>query len=153
MKRYLVTLTLFLVLIVVGCDHLDDGDNSMMNDILPGKWAFSYVIKGDKDVGMTFNYKQVQFKPDASCSISYIDHYEPVVDEKGNVTLKPVDGYLYGTYQATSDMIRIVSDEFTGEETVMIWRVTSLSARKVVVEYDFMLNGNSFTAIVTLEKV
>lgn len=131
-------------LLLTGCDKLDDSDDGMVREVLPGKWAFSYVIRSDEDPGMEFNYKQVIFNEDGTCAITYVDHKE--LD--GTIVM----GALNGTYVASSSMIRIVSSDFDGEERVMLWRIVSLSAHQIVTEYDFTMNGSSMTAVVTLDK-
>ena len=131
-------------LLLTGCDKLDDSDDGMVSEVLPGKWAFSYVIRSDEDPGLEFNYKQVIFNEDGTCAITYVDHK----DFDGN----PVMGALNGTYVASSTMIRIVSSDFDGEERVMLWRIISLSAKQIVTEYDFTMGSSSMTAVVTLDK-
>lgn len=151
-------------LLLTGCDKLDDSDDGMVSEILPGKWAFSYVIRSDEDPGLEFDYKNVIFNEDGTCAITYLESsYVPRVDEAGNYVLDE-DGNkifdlveetkaLHGTYIASSAMIRIVSNEFNNEERVLLWRIVSLSAKQVIAEYDFSLNGStSMTAVVTLDK-
>ena len=92
--------------------------------------------------------------------MTYIDTYEPRKDDNGNVVLDengdtvydPVYGALHGTYQATSAMIRIVSSDIDDEERIMLWRIISLSSKQLITEYDFDLNTQSFTVVVTLDK-
>ncbi len=121
--------------LLTGCDKLDDSDDGMVREILPGKWAFSYIIKSDKDPGLDFEYKTVIFNEDGTCAITYIG------------------GALNGTYVASSSMIRIVSNDIGSEEQVMIWRIVSLSEKQVVAEYDFSIgDSGSMTAVVTLDK-
>lgn len=117
-----------------GCDKLDDSDADIVNEVLPGKWAFSYTFKDDADPGLEFQYKYVLFNEDGTCSLAY------------------TDGALNGTYQATGAMIRIVSNEIDDEERIMLWRIMSLSSKQIVIEYDFNLHAQSFTAVVTLDK-
>ena len=153
MNKILIWGLMLCSVVLTGCDKLDDSDDGMVMDILPGNWAFSYVIRSDEDPGLEFNYKQVIFNEDGSCAITYIDHYEPRTDDDGNTTWEPVMGALHGTYVASSSMIRIVSNDFGSEEQVLLWRIVSLSAKQVVAEYDFSLNGSSaMTAVVTLDK-
>ena len=68
---------------LTGCDKLDDSDGEIMNEILPGKWSFSYIFKDDADPGLEFEYKFVLFNEDKTCALTYDD------------------GALNGTYQAT----------------------------------------------------
>lgn len=146
--------------ILAGCDKLDDSDGNIMDDVLPGKWTFSYTFKDDADPGLEFQYKYVLFNKDGTCALTYIDTYEPRTDEDGNVVIDengdpvydPVYGSLHGTYQATSAMIRIVSSDIDDEERIMLWRVMSLSSKQLIAEYDFDLNTQSFTVVVTLDK-
>lgn len=161
MNKILIWMILLSALLLSGCDKLDDSDDGMIKEVLPGKWAFSYVIKSEEDPGLDFDYKQVIFKDDATCAITYIDTYKerldekgnPVRDEKGEIIYDPVMGALNGTYVASSSVIRIVSNDIGGTENVLIWRIVSLSERQVVAEYDFSLNGSaSMTAVVTLDK-
>lgn len=144
MNRILIWTMLLCSLLLTGCDKLDDSDDGMVGEILPGKWAFSYVIRSEEDPGLEFNYKQVIFNEDGTCAITYVDH----LDFDGN----PVMGALHGTYVANSSVIRIVSSDFDGEERVMLWRIMTLSAKQVVTEYDFSMGGSSMTAVVTLDK-
>ncbi len=148
-------------MLLTGCDKLDDSDDGMVREILPGKWAFSYIIISDEDPGLDFDYKNVIFNENGTCSITYIDGYKerldekgnPVKDEKGNIIYDPIMGALNGTYVASSSMIRIVSSDIGNEEQVLIWRIVSLSEKQVVAEYDFSLNDSgSMTAVVTLDK-
>ncbi|MBQ7571830.1 MAG: hypothetical protein IJT19_06275 [Bacteroidaceae bacterium] len=123
-------------LVLTGCDKLDDGDDGIINEVLPGKWAFSYTFKDDADPGLEFQYRYVLFREDGTCDLVYI-----------------ADGdALHGTYQATRAMIRIVSSDIGDEERVIVWKITSFSAKQLVAEYSFDMNGQSFTAVVTLEK-
>ncbi len=147
--------------LLTSCDKLDDSDDGMVREILPGKWAFSYIIKSDEDPGLDFDYKNVIFNEDGTCAITYIDTYEmrldekgnPVKDENGDIIFDPVWGALNGTYVASSSMIRIVSNDIGSEEQVLIWRIISLSEKQVVAEYDFSLSDyGSMTAVVTLDK-
>jgi hypothetical protein len=148
-------------LVLTGCDKLDDSDNGLVSEVLPGEWAFSYIIRSEVDPGLEFEYKQVIFNNDGTCAITYIDGYEqrvdekgnPVKDEKGNNIFDPIWGALHGTYVANSTMIRIVSSDIGNEERVMLWRIVTLSAKQIVAEYDFTMDGtSSMTAVVTLDK-
>lgn len=138
-------------LLLTGCDKLDDSDDGMVAEILPGKWAFSYVIRSDEDPGLEFNYKQVIFKEDGTCAITY-DEQVSYKDEDDNWHTEIVEKAITGTYVANSSVIRIVSSDFDGEERVMLWRIMTLSAKQVVTEYDFSMGGSSMTAVVTLDK-
>ncbi len=120
---------------MTGCDKLDDSEDGMVKEILPGKWAFSYVIKSEEDPGFEFTFNNVIFNDNGTCAITY------------------PDGAINGTYVANSSMIRIVSNDFGSEEQVLIWRIVSLSEKQIVAEYDFSLEGSSsMTAVVTLDK-
>lgn len=135
MNKVLIWTMLLCSLLLTGCDKLDDSDDGMIREILLGKWAFSYVFKGDTNPGLEFEYQQVIFNEDGTCAITY------------------PDGALNGTYVASTTMLRIVSSDFDGEERVLLWRVVSLSAQQIVAEYDFSMDGtSSITAIVTLDK-
>ena len=116
------------------CDKLDDSDGGIVNEVLPGKWTFSYTFKDDADPGLEFQYKYVLFNEDGTCALTYND------------------GALNGTYQATSAMIRIVSSDVDGLERFMLWRIISLSSKQIIAEYSFDLNAQSFTVVVTLDK-
>jgi hypothetical protein len=158
--QYLICLIL-CTLLTVGCDKLDDGDDTLVSEVLPGEWAFSYVLESAEETGLEFNYKQVIFRRDSTCAITYIDDYVERLDDKGNPVIgddgepvyDPVYGALNGKYQATSAMIRIESSVMGSEEEVMVWRIDRLSARQIVAEYDFEYAKDKYaTAIVTLDK-
>lgn len=119
---------------LTGCDKLDDSDGDIMNEILPGKWSFSYVFKDDADPGLEFEYKFVLFNEDGTCALTYDD------------------GALTGTFQATSAMIRIVSSDIDDQERTILWRILSISSKQIIAEYSFDLHGQSFTVVVTLDK-
>ena len=146
MKRKTILWVMMLCsLVLTGCDKLDDSNDGLVSEVLPGEWAFSYVIRSEVDPGLEFHYKQVIFNTDGTCAITYVDHE----DDEGN----PVMGALHGTYVANSSMIRIVSYDFGSEEQVLLWRVVTLSAKQIVAEYDFSTDGTtSMTAVVTLDK-
>ena len=161
-RRHLYTIVLALcIVLTVGCDRLDDGDDGLVADVLPGEWAFSYELLSDDDLAMEFNYKQVIFRRDSTCAITYIDGYAERLDEQGRPVVgidgepvyEPVWGALNGTYQATNSMIRIVSSDFDGTERVLLWRISSLSSRRIVAEYEFEYSPSKFAiAVVTLDK-
>ncbi len=135
MNKILIWMMLLGSLLLTGCDKLDDSDDGMVREVLPGKWAFSYVLKSEEDPGLEFDYKNVIFNEDGTCAITY------------------TDGAINGTYVASSAMIRIVSYDFGSEEQVLIWRIVSLSEKQIVAEYDFSLeNTGNITAVVTLDK-
>lgn len=119
---------------LTGCDKLDDSDGDIMNEVLPGKWSFSYLFKDDADPGLEFRYKFVLFNEDGTCALTYDD------------------GALNGTYQATSAMIRVVSSDIGNQEQIIIWRIISLSSKQIVAEYSFDYRDQSFTVVVTLDK-
>ena len=133
MKR----ITLFLLMLctlLASCDRLDDGDEGLAREVLPGTWAFSYEFQ-QEDTGLSFSYDHVIFRKDGTVSITY------------------PDGSLEGTYEAGSVSILITGDMGTGEMRQMLWRILSFSTRQLVLEYQFDLNGQSITALVTLQKV
>lgn len=133
MKR----ITLFLLMLctlLASCDRLDDGDEGLVREVLPGTWAFSYEFQ-QEDTGLSFSYDHVIFRKDGTVSITY------------------PDGSLEGTYEAGSVSILITGDMGTGEMRQMLWRILSFSTRQLVLEYQFDLNGQSITALVTLQKV
>lgn len=119
---------------LTGCDKLDDSDGDIMNEILPGKWSFSYIFKDDADPGLEFEYKFVLFNEDGTCALTYDD------------------GALNGTYQATSSMIRIVSSDIDDQERIILWRVLSISSKQIIAEYSFDYHDQSFTVVVTLDR-
>ena len=119
---------------LTGCDKLDDSDGDIMNEILPGRWSFSYAFKDDADPGLEFQYNFVLFNEDGTCALTYDG------------------GALTGTYQATSAMIRIVSSDIGDEERTILWRILSLSSKQIIAEYSFDLHSQSYTVVVTLDK-
>ena len=120
--------------ILSNCDKLDDSDGDIMNELLPGKWSFTYEFKDNADPGLEFDYKFVLFNKDGTCALTYNS------------------GAINGMYQATSAMIRIVSSDIDGEERIMLWRIVSISSKQITAEYSFDLHGQSFTIVVTLDK-
>ena len=120
--------------VLTGCDKLDDSDGDIMNEILPGRWSFSYAFKEDADPGLEFQYNLVLFNEDGTCALTYDG------------------GALTGTYQATSAMIRIVSSDIGDEERTILWRILSLSSKQIIAEYSFDLHSQSYTVVVTLDK-
>ena len=162
MKKYCYVIALLLCCTLLsGCDKLDDGNDEVVTSILPGTWAFSYTLKGDAAIGVGFDYEQVIFGTDGTCAITYLDTYEPLLDdegnpvkdEEGNTVYVPVYGALKGTYQAGSAVIKIVSSDIGGQERTLLWRILSFTARQVVAEYDFDVDGQPVTAVVTLDKL
>lgn len=157
------TLAIFLLLatLLAGCDKLDDGDDDVMRQVLPGTWAFSYTFRGDAELDPGVNFKQVIFNADNTCAITYLNTLQPVVDnegnpvtdEDGNPVYEDVYGAYHGTYQCSSSMIRIVSNEFGDEERILLWRLLSYTAKQIVAEYDISQNGKSATATVTLDRL
>ncbi len=152
MKKILIGMMMLCSLLLTGCDKLDDSDDGMVKEILPGHWAFSYVIQSEEDPGLEFNYKQVIFNEDATCAITYDEevHYQ---DDEGNWHTEIVEKALNGTYVANNSVIRIVSSDIGGEEQVMLWSIVSLSTKQVVAEYNFNMGGGNMLAIVTLDKI
>ena len=66
MNKILIWTMMLCSLLLTGCDKLDDSDDGMVKEILPGHWAFSYVIQSEEDPGLEFNYKQVIFNEDGT---------------------------------------------------------------------------------------
>ena len=141
MNKILIWTMMLCSLLLTGCDKLDDSDDGMVKEILPGHWAFSYVIQSEEDPGLEFNYKQVIFNEDGTCALTYNDPGDE--EEKA----------IKGTYIANNSVIRIVSSDFDGEERVLLWTIVSLSTKQVVAEYSFSMGGGNMLAIVTLDKI
>ena len=152
MNKILIGMMMLCSLLLTVCDKLDDSDDGMVSEILPGKWAFSYVIKAEEDPGLEFNYKQVIFNEDGTCALTY-DEEISYKDDEGKWHTEIVEKALHGTYVANSSVIRIVSDEFDGKERVLLWAIDSLSTKQIVVEYNFSMNGGNLLAIVTLDRI
>ena len=152
MNKILIGMMMLCSLLLTGCDKLDDSDDGMVSEILPGKWAFSYVIKAEEDPGLEFNYKQVIFNEDGTCALTY-DEEISYKDDEGKWHTEIVEKALHGTYVANNSVIRIVSDEFDGKERVLLWAIDSLSTKQIVVEYNFSMNGGNLLAIVTLDRI
>lgn len=152
MNKILIGIMMLCSLLLTGCDKLDDSDDGMVNDILPGHWAFSYVIQSEEDPGLEFEYKQVIFNEDGTCAITYDEevHYR---DEEGNWHTEIVEKAITGTYVANNTVIRIVSSDIGGEEQVLLWSIVSLSTKQLVAEYNFNMGGGNMLAIVTLDKI
>lgn len=130
---------LYLIIIMIGallagCDKLDDGDANLVAEMLPGNWAFSYELL-QEDTGLSFTYDHVIFREDGTVSITY------------------PDGSLEGTYEAGSISIYITGDIGDGQMRQMLWRILSFSGKQIILQYDMEANGQSITAIVTLQKV
>ena len=136
MRRWIIlTMMAWMACFVLtGCDKLDDSDGDIMNEILPGRWSFSYAFKDDADPGLEFQYNFVLFNEDGTCALTYDG------------------GALTGTYQATSAMIGIVSSDIGDEERTILWRILSLSSKQIIAEYSFDLHSQSYTVVVTLDK-
>ena len=161
MRRLYNILLALCTLLAVSCDKLDDGDDTLVAEVLPGEWAFTYELRSDEELSLEFNYKQVIFRRDSTCAITYVDGYTERLDDEGNPVVgadgEPVYdivwGALNGTYQATSAMIRIESNELGNSQQVMLWRIDRLSRRQIVAEYEFEYAKDKYaTAIVTLDK-
>ena len=136
-------ITLTAAMLLTACDSLDK--NGAINEILPGDWAFNYELQSDVETGLSFSYEQVIFRADGTCAITYPDGY----DEDGNV----VYGALSGTYQAGDASIYIQGVLDDGVEREMLWRILSFSQKEIVAEYEFEFQGQSVTAILTLERI
>lgn len=135
MKRMILFATLLLGLLT-GCDRLDDGDDSVVQTVLPGAWAFSYTLESEDDTGLAFEYDHVTFREDGTVSIYY------------------PGGSLEGTYTAGSAAIKIEgSVDGSSEIRDMLWRILTFSNELITAEYKFTLDGSDITAVVTLERV
>jgi hypothetical protein len=137
MKQFLCWLMLALIGsgVLSACDKLDDGDDGALQGVIVGDWDFSYELLGDEDTGLAFEFQQVIFRQDGTCSITY------------------PEGSLEGTWRAGNSVIKIEGSIDNGDMQTMLWRVQSFSARQLVAEYDFEINGTSVKAVVTLDKV
>jgi len=127
-----IFLTGFVVLLISGCDKLDDSGNAIAG-VLPGTWLFSYELQSEQDTGLAFEYETVVFRPDATCTITY------------------PDGQMDGTYRASGSVIRI-DGSINGEARSMLWRILSFSPKQVVAEYEFEWGDQSIMAVVTLDR-
>ncbi len=119
--------------VLTACDKLDDGEEEVLQGIIVGDWAFSYEL--DADIGVAFEFEEVIFRQDGTCSITY------------------PEGSMEGTYKAGQSVIRIEGTIDNGTTQTMLWRVRSFSERQVVAEYSFDVNGKSVTAVVVLDKI
>lgn len=137
MKQFLCWLMLALIGsgVLSACDKLDDGDDGALQGVIVGDWDFSYELLGNEDTGLAFEFQQVIFRQDGTCSITY------------------PEGSLEGTWRAGNSVIKIEGSIDNGDMQTMLWRVQSFSARQLVAEYDFEINGTSVKAVVTLDKV
>lgn len=128
--RFMVLLAAMLLLLT-GCDKLEDSD--VMAETLAGRWAFSYETSTPLD--FEISYRIVIFRSDGTCSITY------------------TDGQLDGTFQASQDLIRIQA-MVDRRERILLWRVLTLSPRKIVADYDYERNdGSIITMTVTLDRL
>lgn len=116
---------------LASCDKLEDSD--VINETLPGTWAFSYKASEQLDFEMSFQC--IIFRPDGTCSLTY------------------PDGQQNGTYRASNAAIRV--DAFIdGSEQSYLWRVLEMSPYRVVAEYTHDAgNGRQVALTVTLEKL
>ncbi len=122
-------------LLTTACDKLDDGDDGALQAVIVGDWDFSYQLESKEDIGLAFEFDQVKFRQDGTCSITY------------------ADGSMEGTWQAGNSVIKIDGTLDNGSTQTMLWRVHSFSAKQIIAAYIFELNGNSVKATVTLDKV
>lgn len=125
-------MALLAMCVLLSCDKLEDGDGTQ--DILPGRWLFSYAT--DEPLDFELSYKWVIFNDDGTCSLVYSE------------------GQLDGTYRASRDVIRIVTSAGDGEERTLLWRVLAMSPYRVVTRYEHEFSGDRRVAMtVTLEKL
>lgn len=126
-----IMLWLAAFLVSTGCDKLEDSD--VINETLPGTWAFSYKASEQLDFEMSFQC--IIFRSDGTCSLTYPDGQED------------------GLYRASDAAIRIDA-EIDGEERSYLWRVLEMSPYRVVAEYTHDSgNGRQVTLTVTLDKL
>lgn len=121
---------LVALLALTGCDKLEDSD--VINETLPGTWAFSYKASEQLDFEMSFQC--VIFREDGTCSLTY------------------PDGQENGTYRASNAAIKIDA-VIDGEQQTYLWRVLVMSPNRVVAEYAHQAQGRNVTLTVTLEKL
>ena len=57
--------------VLTACDKLDDGEEEVLQGIIVGDWAFSYEL--DADIGVAFEFEEVIFRQDGTCSITYLE--------------------------------------------------------------------------------
>ena len=124
-----IILLLAAIWTLAACDKLDS--SNVINETLPGKWAFSY--HASDNLGFELSYEYVVFKEDGNCAIFYDG------------------GQMEGTYRANDAFIRI--DALNDEQTLM-WKIASMSPSKIVAEYDYTpKEGGHILVTVTLEKM
>lgn len=121
---------LVALLTLTGCDKLEDSD--VINETLPGTWAFSYKASEQLDFEMSFQC--VIFREDGTCSLTY------------------PDGQENGTYRASNAAIKIDA-VVDGEQQTYLWRVLVMSPNRVVAEYTHQAQGRDVTLTVTLDKL
>ena len=130
MQRHLI-IWLLALLSLTACDKLEDSD--VINDTLPGTWAFSYKASEQLDFEMSFQC--IIFRQDGTCSLTY------------------PDGQENGTYRASNAAIKIDAT-IDGELKTYLWRVLEMSPYRVVAEYAHqMQGGHEIVLTVTLEKL
>jgi len=132
---YWITAILLGCSVLTACDKLDDGDDGALQTVIVGDWDFSYALESQEDIGLAFEFDQVIFREDGTCSITY------------------ADGSMEGTWQAGNSVIKIDGTLDNGTTQTVLWRVRSFSAKQIVAEYTFDFNGISVKAVVTLDKV
>ena len=122
---------LVALLALTACDKLEDSD--VINETLPGTWAFSYKASEQLDFEMSFQC--VIFREDGTCSLTY------------------PDGQENGTYRASNAAIKIDA-VIDGEQQTYLWRVLVMSPDRVVAEYTHQMQGGRDVMLtVTLEKL
>lgn len=132
LRKILPILMAWLMVGAASCDKLEDSD--VTAETLAGRWAFSY--KSSEPLSYELSYRIVTFQPDGSCSLVY------------------EGGQLAGTFRASQDVIRIDSTTDDGNEHTLLWRVESMSPRRIVALYDHELSsGKTITLTVTLDKL
>ena len=120
-----------MTLLPTACEELSK-EGSVINEVVPGTWSFTYDIQGD--VSFSFSYEYVIFRDDGTCAITY------------------PDGELKGTYQAGDGFILIESDG-TINAKPMMWRILEFSPYQLSAEYVLELEEQDVLITIWLEKV
>ena len=130
MQRHLI-IWIVALLTLTACDELEDSD--VINEALPGTWAFSY--KASEQLDFEMSYQCVIFRSDGTCSLTY------------------PDGQENGTYRASNAAIKIDAN-VDGETKTYLWRVLVMAPDRVVAEYTHqMQGGREIVLTVTLDKL
>lgn len=132
------------------CDKLDDGGDGIVKEVLPGKWSLSYSIGDEVGTGRDIS-QYVTFMVDGTCTLTLAGDASLSVAANDSSS-QTNNNIMYGTWQATNQMIRITSSGIGGEEQVVLWRIISMSPKLITCEHDYSLNAQSLTATVILEK-